>query len=172
MSDAATSLTEHDTGTLVQLAGWARSDAGADSALEVALAELGFEDADEVGMARSAGERTLYRTAPGRAWVRGGEAAPVMRRTGPELAALDLTQSRRCLRLSHPELPEVASTFLSHDFRPRAWPVGAVRQTGIHGTAVLTHRTGAATLDILVPSTWARTTRDYLAAVLDGYAPV
>ena len=155
-------LTEGHAGALVQLAGWPdfERDAGA------ALARLGFDGLVEVGRAAHAGDRTLYRVAPDRLWLRGGDAAEAMALAGPALVALDLTQSRRCLTLRHEALAEVAPLFLSHDLRPRRWPIGAVLQTGIHGVAVLTHRTGEETLDILVPSTWAVSTLGFLTTLL------
>ena len=117
----------------------------------------------------------LYRVAPDRVWLRveGGAdgAATALAPVGVDLVVLDLSGSRRCLTLRHADLPEVAPLVLPGDLRPRRWPVGAVVQTGLHGVAVLAHRTGPETLDILVPATWADSVEAYLRVALVDHLP-
>ena len=143
---------------LLQMAGWAGFASAAAAALD-----LGERDLPTAGLAANRGATILYWVAPDRLWIRGAAPMPAQTR---DLCLLDLTQSRRLIRIVHPDLSDAAERFLTVDARPRAWPVGAVRQTQIHGVGVLTHRRDDRTLDILVPATWAASLADYLSVVL------
>ena len=155
-------LGERDAGTLVQLAGWSRFE----QAVGPALAGLGFKGIGQAGRAASAGPWLLYRTAPDRVLLRGGIVADAMALAGPELTALDLTHSRRCLTVTHENLVEIVPLLLAIDTRPSRWPVSAAVQTGLHGIGVLAHRAGENELDLLVPATWALSIKEYLHDIL------
>ena len=162
MREVSEILGERDAGTLVQLAGWSRFE----QVVGPVLARLGFKGIGQAGRAASAGPWLLYRTAPDRVLLRGGTVSEAMALAGPELTALDLTQSRRCLTLTHENLEEIVPLLLSIDTRPSRWPAGTAVQTGLHGISVLAHRTGENELDLLVPATWASSITQYLHDIL------
>ncbi|RWH97199.1 MAG: hypothetical protein EOQ89_26385 [Mesorhizobium sp.] len=152
----AVTITEAEVNYLTQVAGWEKFEQSASDALrryELALPQ----DCREAFRKDSV---TVWRIAPDRALVRSG--SPIKFDDDEQLAALELADSRVCVRVNGPGAASFLSRVVALDLSERCFPVGSFAQTAIHHINVLLDRSEVDEFDVLLPTTFNDSLTGYL----------
>ncbi|WP_179298234.1 sarcosine oxidase subunit gamma [Mesorhizobium carmichaelinearum] len=160
----AVTISEVELGNLTQLAGWESFDKLADDVLRKQALSL-------PGDCRSSFRRgltTVWRVAPDRVLVR-SDTALSFGAVEP-LVALELSDSRVCLRLNGPGASSLLSRVVALDLSDTGFPVGTFAQTAIHHVSVLVDRIGGDEFDILIPTTFGVSLSGFLGEHLKAAA--
>lgn len=160
-------LSEQPLGTLMQLSGWRGSFEDAAWPL---LARIGLDGIGTFDRAQASSRALAFRIAPDRILVRLTSAADWSAIESSvdqaQTPTLDLSHSRTVLRVTGAAAPDLLARLMPIDFDAQAFAPGRFVQSGIHATAVLSHRRddegGAPVFDLYLPRSFAVSLWDFI----------
>ncbi|MEM7429786.1 MAG: sarcosine oxidase subunit gamma family protein [Pseudomonadota bacterium] len=155
--DAAVSIKEITGRDIVQFAAWPDTVA---AAAKKAAKTVGHALPDDTFIAASKAKTTVFRIAPEKFLivcpVRAGMGAALSKAFKAEQAVVtELGHSRTILRVSGDAARDVLARGMPVDLDQGVFARGAFVQTGIHGVAVLCHRSGRDQFDLIMPRNFA-----------------
>jgi len=171
---AAVSIWERRARNLVQVSGWPDSF---DSVCEKLQAILYIAMPADGLMARSDGDRSVFRVGPERLWLSGPLGDRILGgidegALGKESVVTDIGQSRTVLRISGVDAPDVLNRGLPVDLDDEVFPPDAFAQSVIHHIPVLIHRIdveGERTYDAYVTREYAVTFWEWLVNAVEPF---
>ncbi|MER8543334.1 hypothetical protein NKH17_28725 [Mesorhizobium sp. M1334] len=153
----AVTINEVELGYLMQLTGWEDFERKANDALRAEGLAVPGDFCSSVRRGRT----IVWRIAPDRALIRSDTALGLQ--SVVDLAVLDLSDARVCLRLEGPGVSGLFSRVTAIDFADAAFPVGHFAQTAIHHVSVLIDRHGPDQFTVFIPTTFATSLTSFLA---------
>jgi heterotetrameric sarcosine oxidase gamma subunit len=153
-------LREVPVGYLTQLAGWNNFVPFSAELLRGSSLAL----AADYRIPWRGNDSVVWRIAPDRVLIRSN--TPFVFASTTELVTLDLSQARVRLHLEGPGTPGLLSRLAAIDFSETSFPVGSFVQAGIHHVGVLIDRPGQLEFELFIPTTWAGSLVELIAAHL------
>lgn len=153
----AVTVREVELGYLTQLAGWENFEIAAGSILRKRALSL----PDNCNSLFRRGMTSVWRIAPDRVLVHSDTA--ISFEADDEIARLDLSHSRVCVRLEGFGSTSLLSRVVALDLSETAFPTGTFAQTSIHHVGVLIDKRHINVFDVFIPTTLAASLADFLA---------
>lgn len=155
--EAPVAITEITGRDIVQLAAWPDT-VGAVSGK--AAKPVGVALPSDTRTASSKGNTSVFKTAPEKFLIVAELKAAMGEALGKafpaeEAVVTELGHSRTILRVAGAAARDVLARGVPVDLHPDVFARGAFAQTGIHGVAVLCHRSGPEQFDLIVPRNFA-----------------
>lgn len=153
----AVTIRELELGYLTQLAGWEGFEIAAGSILRKQALSL----PDNCNSSFRRGMTSVWRIAPDRVLVHSDTT--INFEVGDEIARLDLSHSRICMRLDGFGSASLLSRVVALDLSERSFPTGTFAQTSFHHVGVLIDRRDINVFNVFMPTTLAASLTDFLA---------